>query len=539
LHRCDLHHPDLPIESWEGHKEPVSGLCFCASEHALFSCTARAVKRWSISTGWKETHSFRSPGRIHALALAGPDALLVGDDARLHALRSADLTTLRQASPFAAGCLARAAGTALAAVADGPSVWLLDPATGRKGLHLRRPGLDGSHDGLVEDLTFHPDGSLLVSAAQQTRQVCVWETASGRLLATFVLVDGPCRVAFDVAGRWLALLGDQEVHLHAVRLPQVQTLAALQVQPVHAAAWLDDGRELACIAGERWSRAGALTACSADQPAAVPRLRRDCRLPEARLPVRLAVDPSRRRLAWTEDGAVVCAALPGLTEARRRKVCEAHDLAFGPAGRLWLTDCKRLRSWQGKGLKPGVDWHNLGSEIVLGLGTLLSVAPGRNCVLVGGRDGALRRLCPDSGKELWARKLARVPVCALAVDDSETWALAGLWSGAVHLVHLPSGQIRALPAGHRDRVGAVAFLGPDRAVTGSSDGTVRLWQRQGDSFAEWLRLPLGAPVQELAPTRDGRRLALVLAGERAVRVWHLDRLEKHLGRRGLDQAYSR
>jgi hypothetical protein len=83
-------------------------------------------------------------------------------------------------------------------------------------------------------------------------------------------------------------------------------------------------------------------------------------------------------------------------------------------------------------------------------------------------------------------------------------------------------------------VQAAAFLPDGRAVTASADGTVRLWDRDGEGLREWLRLRLRAPVEGLSATADGRRLALVLAGDRAVRIVHLDRLKQELGKRGLE-----
>jgi serine/threonine protein kinase/WD40 repeat protein len=519
---------------WQAHDQPVECLCFCPAGHGLFSSAIRSVKRWSISDGWKQTQELATAGAPAASLAVAPGALLVGDNAHVHALRPEDLKALRPPSGFSASRVACAAGTNLAAIAAGPSVWLFDPATGRKGLRLRRPGLDASHIGLVDDLTFSPEGSLLASVSQQTKHICIWETASGRRLADYTLVDGTCRVAFDATGRWLTLLSDHHVHLHEVRPAQAQTLAALQVRPVHAAVWLDNGRELACIAGDRWSIDGVLGVWSIARPALPPRLRQDIRMPEPRLPVHLAVDRTRRGLAWTEDRAVVRGPLDDLRRSVQRSTKEVHGLVFAPDDRLWLADELRIRCLQGDRLRPGVSWRNIVSDRLLGLGTLWGVATGQRRILVAGRDGAVRLLCPDRAGLLATFRLGNVPACAVALNQDESRALVGMWDGAVRLLDLPGGRITDLPVRHRDRVGVVAFLGSDRAVTGSGDGMVRLWRRHGASFEEWLSLPMRAAVERLSATPDGRRLAVVLAGERAVRVWHLDRLEGQLRKLGLD-----
>jgi serine/threonine protein kinase/WD40 repeat protein len=535
LHRWDLGQPHARAVSWAGHGDRAVHLSFSPEGDALFSAGEdRTVRRWAVSEGWKQTHQLATsdfPSR--PVCLGRGSALLVGDGPRVHHLRPADLTPLRPASPAPASQLAGAADTGLAAVAAGPSVWLYDPATGRPGHRLTRPGLDAAHDGLVEDLAFSPDGSLLVSASEQTRNVHVWEITSGRLLAGLPLIEGSCRVAFAAGGRWLALLAGREVHLHEVRRSGVQTLAALQVQPVHAACWLGQ-EELACIAGERWQGEGSLGIHPIDRPGRAPRLRRSLHLPEARLPVRLAVDGARRALAWTEHKAVVRAELPGLSISVRRAVDETHGLGFAPPDRLWLTDSLHVRCCQGEQMRPGVRWTNALSDVLTGRGSLLTLAAGRRRVLAGGHDGVVRQLDPDRGKVAATWRLSAGPVCSLALDGDEVNALAGTWDGSVRLLHLPSGRSSDLPGRHRDRVGAVAFLGRDAVATGGSDGTVRLYRRQGEEFQEWLSLPARAPVLGLSATRDGRRLAVVLAGERAVRIWHLDRLQQKLNELGMD-----
>src|SRR5262249_42896523 len=89
---------------------------------------------------------------------------------------------------------------------------------------------------------------------------------------------------------------------------------------------------------------------------------------------------------------------------------------------------------------------------------------------------------------------------------------------------------------HEDAVEALAFS-PDGAMfaTGSKDRTVRLWQLEADSVRELLTLPSSTgPVSALAFHPNGDKLAVLVQGERVLRVWHLDRLRKRLGSMGLD-----
>jgi WD40 repeat protein len=82
-------------------------------------------------------------------------------------------------------------------------------------------------------------------------------------------------------------------------------------------------------------------------------------------------------------------------------------------------------------------------------------------------------------------------------------------------------------------VGGLAFAGPNLLATGGHDHTIRIWRLADGGPEELLTLPLPVGVQKLAFTPDGRRLLVLLQQERAVRVWHLDRLDERLAERGL------
>src|SRR5262249_58271978 len=115
---------------------------------------------------------------------------------------------------------------------------------------------------------------------------------------------------------------------------------------------------------------------STERPAQPPRLRRDLRLPEARLPVCMAVDQAGNTLAWNENRRIVRAPVSDLRVSAQRSIKEVHGLHFTPGGRLWLTDCHHIRYWQGESLRCAV-WNNALAEVVSGLSTLRALAAGR------------------------------------------------------------------------------------------------------------------------------------------------------------------
>jgi hypothetical protein len=57
---------------------------------------------------------------------------------------------------------------------------------------------------------------------------------------------------------------------------------------------------------------------------------------------------------------------------------------------------------------------------------------------------------------------------------------------------------------------------------------VRLWRRDGDRFHELLTLHFGNGVRQVCFSPDGTKLAVLVQNERAVRLWHLDRLRGRL-----------
>lgn len=167
-------------------------------------------------------------------------------------------------------------------------------------------------------------------------------------------------------------------------------------------------------------------------------------------------------------------------------------------------------------------WQNSTSDQDAGL-TLKSIAAGNNGVVVGRRDGRLHRFEQDQLVQTW--QISASEIRCLSMSSDERYVLAGTEEGNVSLLTLPSGEtIRRFP-GHDDRVTGVAFLGPDAIVSSSRDGSIRLFRTDGTPI---ISLEMPGPVLRFDISPDGTRLAAVVEGERAARVWHLDHLSKEL-----------
>ena len=69
------------------------------------------------------------------------------------------------------------------------------------------------------------------------------------------------------------------------------------------------------------------------------------------------------------------------------------------------------------------------------------------------------------------------PVRAIAVSSDGATALTGSFDYSLMLWDLRSARALHRMTGQDAAVGAVAFVGPDRLVSGSDDGTLALWDR--------------------------------------------------------------
>jgi WD40 repeat protein len=125
---------------------------------------------------------------------------------------------------------------------------------------------------------------------------------------------------------------------------------------------------------------------------------------------------------------------------------------------------------------------------------------------------------------------------ALARDGSI--AAIGVQSGTVRLTRVPSGGLVHEFQAHAQDVDVVAFRGDGRYQgTASRDRTLRLWALGAGRPRELLASPSPTGSARSVSFRpDGSRLSVLVRGEPAVRVWHLDRLRERLTRLGLGWA---
>jgi len=168
---------------------------------------------------------------------------------------------------------------------------------------------------------------------------------------------------------------------------------------------------------------------------------------------------------------------------------------------------------------------------------LIGLAADERWVLAGSRDGSTRLFRAEAGDRLYGQWQSQggYPVQCVALSSAETLAASGTQDGRVQVASVPAGETVAELHGHTEAVESLAFS-PDGLLlaSGSKDGTVCLWQRDGESFTKLLALPHPGPVKQIQFHPDGKRLGVLVQDERAVRVWNLDKLREELDRIGLN-----
>ncbi len=176
-------------------------------------------------------------------------------------------------------------------------------------------------------------------------------------------------------------------------------------------------------------------------------------------------------------------------------------------------------------------WSNAEGEFWKGWSGIVAVAAGRRWVVAGSDDDNVRAFRVTDGTrpvQTWPGPGGSISSVALSGD--ETLAVIGTRSGRVRVARVPGGELVTDLEGHTDEVTSVVLSPDDRMLaTASKDRTIRLWLRRGDSFEELLAL--GSPSGGVVACRfrpDGKKLAFLVKNETAVRIWHLDRLDRRL-----------
>jgi WD40 repeat protein len=532
LHRWDLSREPPERSSWQGHADTVTDLAFLPGGDALLSLgNDRTARRWAVADGWRQAGEVTGLRLDGSLALAADDsavALSPQEGARMWF--GPDLRPLDRPGLAGAG-INRAVhpGGLFLARTEGRFLFLVETSTARVAGEVRAPGSRDAHEENLDSTVFSPDGHLLLTASRGDGRVRLWELAGGRLL--FDLAPGGTALpAFAPDGRTLAVTAPGKTLLFDVGGLAEASFVAVQPDPIDDFDLGPDGCRLACLTHDPERSVGRLLLWDLGRDPPAVRHRATFDLPTA-ASRRLAVAPAAPEAAFlSAEGVALWDGPAGAVTVLPGEGLQA--LRYGPDGRLWLAAGRQVRVWDLARQHRVAIWENQPPPELRRVGQVHALAAGRRWALAGCRDGHLHLLTAAVARPVAGWQLADSGVQAVALSPDEALAAAGSRTGEALLVRTADGTVLARWRAHADSIGGLAFAGPDLLATGGHDAVVRLWRLRGPRPEELLSLPAPAGLQGLAITPDGRRLLVQQHQERAVRVWHLDRLDERLAELG-------
>jgi WD40 repeat protein len=151
-----------------------------------------------------------------------------------------------------------------------------------------------------------------------------------------------------------------------------------------------------------------------------------------------------------------------------------------------------------------------------------AVAPGVRVAVVGRRDGRVFIL-KDRRPVAAPVRAFDSGVTAVALSPDESRALIGDEHGELVELTISDGHVRVIPQ-------AIAFGPGGWFATGSADRTMKLWDATGQPI---FTVRHGSGLRKLSISTDGTLLTVSFEQERAVRRWHLDRLQTAVMQLGL------
>jgi WD40 repeat protein len=540
VHCWDLTQAKPKPVSWAASKERIHHLIFHPRQPVLYTASRaeRFIKRWEATSG-KESASFEAPDLVYGLSLHpdGKTLAFTGDSA-LHFLNADSLrdlgSTRRDYQDVGYPIQVRYSSLGnLLVLETGERVVVLLDAAGRRGRRFADPGGDFVHLDELSQLEFLPDDSLLLtsSANERDRTLKIWETASGRLLATMHLGEsGPLAFAIDPGGKFLATAANHRIVLHELTNRGVQSFRGQQPWRMQDAAFSSNGCLLAGSAEYRegdklvhyravWRTDSGKLCYEGAHPS------------PGRMRISLATYPAEP--IWAVTGPLNLIVFFDTKDWNQPPVTADMPslVAFDRAGaKAWaVVKGDTIKSWHFPSRKPASEWR-LKSLNFEGRDNLYCLAVGRQWLLTGARDGKAHLLRVSDGQPHTSWLGPDIPVRSVAINGDETWAAVGSQDGAVRIMSVPEGKVLATLRDHTDSVDGVATDSTEQfLVTCSKENRVHIYTLAGHlpTLYATLTLPSG-PVRGLSFMPHSQKFVLIAGPETAVRLWDLNELQRHL-----------
>jgi WD40 repeat protein len=385
--------------------------------------------------------------------------------------------------------------------ADGKSIALLDPLTGRECGRAREADYPAR-------IAFSADGRFMTCTSKDG-SLRVWEVGTGKLRTRFkALTTSIEGVALSPDGKVAALSGraDHAVHLWDVAAGrELHPFGGHRGGPLEV-AFVGDGRELATV-----SRDSTFVGPKVTEWADWSLRRWDGATGAERAVTRADPNGEVHLAAFSADG--------------RRLATVLHNGTL----RLWDVEAgKELRAWKVPTFSSRyINGAGQGADLVIqdarpAVSRPAFTADGQVLLAAGGAN--VHRWDVESGKELPMLRivgLGREHTWCAPSPDGRT-LLVGVWGGAcsAFLVEADTGKVLHRLEGVRGLPHAAAFAPDGRTVAVEANGAVTLWEVASGRSRGLLRAR-GRSVAGLAFSPDGRLLASGGFQEPPVCLWGL------------------
>ena len=394
---------------------------------------------------------------------------------------------------------------------------------------LRQPDGELADDDDITATLFSPDGSLLLTLSEFGHHARLWEVASGRLLVPIVTPGDLTGATFSPDSKRLLLQAGGRSLWYGIKGGEWQSFIVSATSPCEALIFAPDGtlgvRSYSPEDGD-W---GTLSLWSPSQPSSL----------RARVTLH-GMGGLRPYIAFSPSGELAflrtnfrISFWDGSAQARYRDIVWQKDpngLAYGSSDRLWASDGPLV----GVVGRNDIQWTN---SPFIGKRGATSLLANSTHLITGWRDGTLR-VHGNDARPTASSAHASSSIRALALSPDASRIAAGTEDGEVLVYRMEDPRVvigASRNDRHRDGVTGVAFLGPNLLLSAGLDGRLSLWKVTEGELRLALRLRLPRPVRAMVVQPDGRRVAVLLDRDRAVRLLDLPGLLNHLAGLGVDR----
>ncbi|MBP3958882.1 protein kinase [Gemmata sp. G18] len=387
----------------------------------------------------------------------------------------------------------------------------------------------GIHEEYVRTIAEHPSGAFVATSSGDTdRTVRVWELASGRPVGTVsVTGTGPIALAWSGDGKTLFATAHDQLERWTFRATDAQRFACFSGSAVAAAAFVSSDRIAALTEPNGPNREFLVGPTGTTKTSVqIPERGGNGRAGVTAAPNgTFCISPAMCGLvAW---GPGVPVPPPAFT--KEITWCPHFD----PSGNtLWaIVSASEVMAFDPVTKEVRAKWSNALSGVTSGVASLDALAVGRTVIAVGGRNGSVYSLKPETCELVTAFPVPRDPVQSIGLAPDESLIVAGTQNGKLRIIRTADQKEQSAVAAHPGGVTAVSISCDGTLLaTGGRDRVVRLWKRVGDRFEPLFAVSdLSGPVRELQFHPTDNRLLVLVAQERAVRVWDVDGLKTQLG----------